>query len=728
MDQRKIQDSDSPLPNDQHNSIEEIMVYYVNSQPVPLIVELRALGYDVVIVNHPVYERGTKTIDGGADYIERNAMNHVKLYQDLNAEVFQNGSSEQLVIVGPSMGGQISRYALAYMEDNNIAHNTRLWVSVDSPHLGANIPIGAQALINLANDYSDSAAAQDFVDDWLGSNAAKQQLIEQHKLSYVFGSIPSQNLSHDYLDGKTISQGFTETRGHPFFTQYYNKMFTNGLNNSKGYPQNLRKIAIVNGSLAGTREFENPYLSGSTDLSGTTFTDDYPYSTAKVLKLEGDANVIGHIATLEAYFMAPYGSNHKSAYFKEKKFGGWNYHHRYLNNINSRGNMDNIPGGWYPTQRDLAHEIIQSTPCKWVVLGNICVNDWNIDNLDHVSSFIPTVSALGFKNPNFNWYQKLDRNLVCSNEIPFDSYFGPKVNERHTSFTEESVNWLLKELSGNPQDPYFPVDSDKLVGSPQVCNAETYIFQNCSTPGAVQNWEVSYNLQIVNSDSNSITVDLFSSSASGDGWIKATFANGNIVQKEIMVSTPYIDNITFGNGIYEEGYFCSSHTGNTYELYPKISGNLYQIRLLSFPSLNVVFTSSFSSSASGTIHYTPVPGWYVFEARMQNTCGTSEWTGFEVEYVDCSNNNGGGEHKYIVYPNPSSSIINISYKNTASEFATKNDDITQLRLYDFYSKVLIQKSGANLKELNISTLNDGIYYLEITSNDKIEVHKVVFKK
>ena len=174
-DKRKIQDSDSNLPPEEHFSIEDMM-HYVNSngQPIDLIQELRLLGYDVVIVNHPTYWRNGNEIDGGADYIERNALTHVQLYQDLNTLLTQNNSNEELIIVGPSMGGLVSRYALSYMEANNLVHNTRLWVSIDSPHLGANIPIGLQSLINQAAP--DNVAAQDFVENQLGSAAAKQQL------------------------------------------------------------------------------------------------------------------------------------------------------------------------------------------------------------------------------------------------------------------------------------------------------------------------------------------------------------------------------------------------------------------------------------------------------------------------------------------------------------------------------------------------------------------------
>src|SRR4030095_5111747 len=108
----------------------------------------RSKCYDIVILNFPTYinEFGN-TVDGGADYIERNAFVLIKLIKKLNQELKENDRSEQLVIVGPSMGGIISRYALAYMEKNNMPHRTRLWISFDAPHNGANVPIGAQKYV-----------------------------------------------------------------------------------------------------------------------------------------------------------------------------------------------------------------------------------------------------------------------------------------------------------------------------------------------------------------------------------------------------------------------------------------------------------------------------------------------------------------------------------------------------------------------------------------------------
>jgi hypothetical protein len=118
--------------------------YKVNGNPILLGDELRDKGYDVIILNFPklgseifdnsvpavkvldiskdVKVNGTTQIsdqdgrDGGTDYMERNAFILVKLIQEVNATLQTNGSTEKLVVIRPSMGGQISRYALAYME------------------------------------------------------------------------------------------------------------------------------------------------------------------------------------------------------------------------------------------------------------------------------------------------------------------------------------------------------------------------------------------------------------------------------------------------------------------------------------------------------------------------------------------------------------------------------------------------------------------------------------
>lgn len=221
---------------------------------------LRDKGYDVIILNFPVLgssiegQSGVPSLqipstvkvngttqttnvvnrDGGADYIERNAFLLVKLIQQVNATLGANGSTEKIVIVGPSMGGQISRYALAYMEKRHaegvpgMNHNTRLWVSFDSPHDGANIPLTFQGTLHFFGGVGQNTNARDAYEKQIRSSAARQLLIEQ-------------------LDGTNSTATFHQT--------YYNNLRNNGLLGSNGYPQNLRKVTLANGSGNGYADF-----------------------------------------------------------------------------------------------------------------------------------------------------------------------------------------------------------------------------------------------------------------------------------------------------------------------------------------------------------------------------------------------------------------------------------------------------------------------------------------
>lgn len=365
-DKRKIEDCDCEAdPNCnaknqkngvyeplKHESFYDLMDYFdVNGEKANLVEVLRSKGYDVILVNQPTYITSNGvTVDGGADYIERNALALVKLMKDVNSKLIQNGSASKVAVFGPSMGGQISRYALSYMEkkfaetgDANWKHNTYLWVSIDSPHLGANIPMGVQSLLNLAR--GDSDGAKEFYEKSLASPAAQQQIIELHREQAGNYHIADPSS----LNSQTISQNMPTNRGSSFFQQHYNNQFNNGVPNSKGWPVNLRKIAMTNGSLTGSKE--TVLASGN---SGSNFATD----GEKVINIRGFQRVSislpfgmsitwrTHIASLESMFMPSTGNNARICRFKklfdDKTTIAVNY--------NSRGVMDNVPGGYFKAQ------------------------------------------------------------------------------------------------------------------------------------------------------------------------------------------------------------------------------------------------------------------------------------------------------------------------------------------------------------------------------------------
>lgn len=328
-----IVDGFDPMDNRNYSEIYNSLLLYDNGNK-KLGDELRLKGYDVVILNFPITGKGKNDIDintnvnipeipgfvnrdGGADYIERNAFLLVKLIQELNAELQLNGSNEKLVVVGPSMGGQISRYALAYMEKkeaegiSNMNHNTRLWISFDSPHLGANIPLAIQKDLYFFGYTGGQQIAKDAYDQQLHSIAARQMLIEQLNR---YGSVST-------TDGQNGTASYHQT--------YYTSLKSNGLPNSSGWPSKPRRVVLVNGN-------------------GNGITTNQPSDL--FLSLDAYKRFIFNlkVAEIRNRFMPPTGSY--DSFFKGTvtTTGFLNIvfttMELYFTNVNQRGSMDIVQG------------------------------------------------------------------------------------------------------------------------------------------------------------------------------------------------------------------------------------------------------------------------------------------------------------------------------------------------------------------------------------------------
>jgi hypothetical protein len=94
---------------------------------------MRAAGYDVIVVG----------LDQGMDLVQRNAAVLAECIREARRR-----TDEPLVVGGVSMGGIVSRYALAQMETAGEPHGTRLYVSIDSPHGGTYTSLGVQWFVH----------------------------------------------------------------------------------------------------------------------------------------------------------------------------------------------------------------------------------------------------------------------------------------------------------------------------------------------------------------------------------------------------------------------------------------------------------------------------------------------------------------------------------------------------------------------------------------------------
>ena len=128
-----------------------------------MLEDLRAEGFDAVVLD---FAEATEPI-------QRNAF----VLTELLTQVAAAAPGRSQVLIGASMGGLVSRYALLRMEQQGAGHQVRTYLSFDSPHGGANIPLGLQHWLEFFQGESEEAA---FLLSRLDTPASRQMLLYHH--------------------------------------------------------------------------------------------------------------------------------------------------------------------------------------------------------------------------------------------------------------------------------------------------------------------------------------------------------------------------------------------------------------------------------------------------------------------------------------------------------------------------------------------------------------------
>ncbi|RZK38511.1 MAG: hypothetical protein EOO61_07895, partial [Hymenobacter sp.] len=410
--------------------------------------ELRMQGYDVVIMNMPRYQVGTRNIElptgetlqignlmrAGGDYVERNAMALVKVLQNMKAELRAQGSNEQVVIVGPSMGGLISRYALSYMEKHNMDHNCRLWFSWDATHLGSVLPIGEQYFIkSMAN--LGLKGAKDGITQQLNTPASKQELNHHHLAEAI------------------------DPEGAPGFKdRFYAEM------KNMGFPEKCRKIAMISGTINGTNQ-------PAGKAGETAFDFKLKMKTKPRLLI---FNVLGLIAnpnfiSAKIHFSPAMKDGNEPSEVYSMNIMGVKKTKVYATPFTKSSNsLDLIPGGFYPGFK----EIRDSTRTKMKGLFNYLVDPQFLNVIEN-HCHQPSINTLGFglgpnPNPNRKWDDDLSEvnfNCGAEKEIPWDAWYAPDVNLRHDSLTFEYVWRMMDEINGKHIPQPKPTKHFEITGN-----------------------------------------------------------------------------------------------------------------------------------------------------------------------------------------------------------------------------------------------------------------------
>lgn len=339
------------------------------------------LGYDVIYLD----------FKNGADYIQRNAMVLVKLIQEINNK---KCSREDIVICGASMGGQVMRYALLYMQKNALKSCVRNSIYFDSPNKGANIPLGLQLFLDyyaVANPHNKFDEMVQTIDNKLNRPAARQLLI------------------------KHVSSGFSRSNDL-LFSRFYGELMSMG-----NFPKIIRKVAIPSGSTSG-----NPLTSNNT---GELMFD------------------VRNIFFKSKFYAVPGDPNNNNFLFSGDRFGAGNMQTFYC--LPGENNIDLCPGGKNYVVNEVAENLnkaLGSSPTDKRNRAKAYVQE---------SSFVSTNSSLGMATGDLNLnydqtFQWID--FTDGKSCSFDSYYKHVNNSRHCELTSISsiesgnIPWTFNEI------------------------------------------------------------------------------------------------------------------------------------------------------------------------------------------------------------------------------------------------------------------------------------------
>lgn len=425
--------------------------------------ELRNAGYDVVIMN-PKNVYATVQVStqfgpvsyqyiaqrGGSDYIERNGLALVSLIQELNRQMQSAGSTEKLVVIGPSMGGQIARYALSYMEANTLAHNTRLYIALDSPHNGANIPIGLQRFVKYFAGETEDENLKDALAQ-IDAPASREMTLQHYTQGTAFAPHPDR------------------------------AMFVNAMLGFRpaGFPADLRRVAVTNGALNGAQQRDQ---NGQVvnDRSQAFFLEQkgIPTSTASII-----FNILSPLLSLATrtittasgrVWYAP-GQGQTATVARTYKLGSGG------NTFDATGapgscGLDGAPGGY----RSFFGEVAEGNNTSGVFQRR------NFYSVRDKAVFIPMLSGLAYTPAAYdNCASVSGTDLVCAGTTQFDGYYGPATaNEEHIQLTPGNVDFMRKEILGITPPPVLIATADELCAG--GIGRTFAVREECTLPGRSQ--------------------------------------------------------------------------------------------------------------------------------------------------------------------------------------------------------------------------------------------------
>ncbi len=271
-----------------------------------------------------------------------------------------------------------------------------------------------------------------------------------------------------------------------------------------------------------------------------------------------------------------------------------------------------------------------------------------------------------------------------------------------------------------------------VTGPSLVCTSNSTFTLHDRPPSDTVSWTKGPYLSYVSGQyTDNYTVKASSSSVWGSSWVKATITSdcGTVIfDKFIWVGCTEIGDLVFTNDLGEEDFLCSDWEGNLVEFSSSTSCNYFDIWLLNEYGTQVLYKLK-TYTTEGSLDFSWIsPGYYLVQVRGINDCGTGQWNGSEVEYVDCWDMEEEGNMYYLKFvPNPAYNSVEISVFEDENLTTLKtNNEFYQMQIYNTM-KVLKYQVITKEPILRINTANfeNGLYFVHFIFGKETQVLQLV---
>lgn len=659
-------------------------------------------GYDLIHVNY----------NNGTDDIRHNAHLCHDVIRWVNAQKALSGSNEQNVVMGISMGGLVARYGLAQMVRAGEETQVRLLITHDSPHRGANAPLGMQAAARmLQQDPMTQALFGRYLNEY-DSPAASQMLLTKVSTRWVLG------------------QGFALE---------YNSWLDADYRPMVNIQTPYRIIATSQGSECAISPIPNGHQILKIDASLS-----FP---RRIFLFRPGVNFDMQIKTYQGN--ARHEVYHQKLSVEFKLFALrvripvlWN---RYMSPSNYP-KYDIMPGGTYtlptisftfpdPNNNSFLHNLIRFT-------GMVQARG----SLDVRFGFIPVASALDIETFNDNTafarysggisdqVRRMD-NFITQERITWDGVVTDNV--RHTDFTPRQSEWIFREMEQQQNQINCAVNclSNTLAFSATAekdCSTVTFTL-NQVPPGAVVTWTAP---EGVTPSSGIGPVATVSVSEARSVWIDYRIGNCQYpyTTTPVYVGAPPAPNqFTWFNG---KGGLSASPSP---VIYVSNWSYTYIDVLAATPALGEDVVDGYiweldgdvvpGNEASNVLAFSPGDeGEGYIRISTYNACGVSEPYVWNFQTVICQNPTGdctGGSmgswaRSVSSYPNPADNTLQLD---------NQSEQQVSVRLIDQLGNT-VQEQIVNQRaryDMDTRHLPAGIYYLLTSHQGEIKKEIVVVK-